>query len=98
MPNASELTLAFGASALSEFAPVTLGNNCNLAISSEESCESSCQSVGGKAKFGPDTDPTHRAQEMRMESLRFEVKTGDITKECADIIIHLTDNLFTREP
>ncbi|XP_069838587.1 protein mono-ADP-ribosyltransferase PARP14-like [Dendropsophus ebraccatus] len=49
----------------------------------------------GSIFCGTVTNPSLGVHEMRIGSLTFQVKTGDITKEAADVIINSSNNNFT---
>ncbi|OCT63243.1 hypothetical protein XELAEV_18044341mg [Xenopus laevis] len=59
-----------------------------------EASDSSHHSKEGKALFGSVTNQTPGVHEMRIGSLTYQVKTGDITKENTDVIVNSSDNSF----
>ncbi|KAG8432171.1 hypothetical protein GDO86_016710 [Hymenochirus boettgeri] len=52
-------------------------------------------SVKGSAFIGAVTTPTLGVHEMRIGSVTYQVKTGDITKEDVDIIVNSSNGTFT---
>ncbi|XP_068102327.1 protein mono-ADP-ribosyltransferase PARP14-like isoform X2 [Hyperolius riggenbachi] len=50
--------------------------------------------VAGPAFFGTVTSPSQEVYEMKIGSLTYQVKSGDITKETADVIVNSTNAKF----
>ncbi|OXB58391.1 hypothetical protein ASZ78_012419 [Callipepla squamata] len=48
----------------------------------------------GTAFFGPVSTPAQDAYEMKIGPITFQVAAGDITKECADVIVNITNKSF----
>uniref|UniRef100_A0A803JEU7 Poly [ADP-ribose] polymerase n=1 Tax=Xenopus tropicalis TaxID=8364 RepID=A0A803JEU7_XENTR len=60
-----------------------------------EASDSNHQSKEGKAMFGSVTSPTPGVHEMRIGSITYQLKTGDITQEPTDVIVNSSDKSFT---